>query len=139
MNEYRFEDIKLGLTESFTVEVNETMLQSFLDITGDNNPLHTDKDYAISRGFRDRVVYGMLTSSFFSTLAGVHLPGRYCLLQEVDASFHAPVYTGDTLVIAGEVIYINDTVRQVEIAASVKNQANKRVAKAKIKVGFLDE
>lgn len=80
MNEYTYEQIEIGTKESFEVSVTEEMLESFKKITGDINPLHNDAEYARSMKYEDRVVYGMLTASFLSTLAGVYLPGKRVLL-----------------------------------------------------------
>ena len=139
MNSYKFVDINVGLKESFSVRVNSEKLDQFLKISGDINPLHTDAEYSKSKGFSDRVVYGMLTSSFFSTLVGVYLPGKYCILQGVDIQFSKPVYIDDILTITGKVIYINEAYKQLEIKAVIINQDNKKVSKATIKVGVIDE
>ena len=139
MNSYKFVDINVGLEESFSVRVNSEKLDKFLTISGDINPLHTDAEYSKSKGFSDRVVYGMLTSSFFSTLVGVYLPGKYCILQGVDIQFSKPVYIDDILTITGKVSYINKAYKQVEIKAVIINQDNKKVSKATIKVGVMDE
>mgnify|MGYP001395471314 FL=1 len=139
MNSYKFVDINVGLEESFSVRVNSEKLDKFLKISGDINPLHTDAEYSKSKGFSDRVVYGMLTSSFFSTLVGVYLPGKYCILQGVDIQFSKPVYIDDILTITGKVIYINEAYKQLEIKAVIINQDNKKVSKATIKVGVMDE
>ena len=139
MNSYKFVDINLGLEESFSVRVNSEKLDKFLKISGDINPLHTDAEYSKSKGFSDRVVYGMLTSSFFSTLVGVYLPGKYCILQGVDIQFSTPVYIDDILTITGKVSYINEAYKQLEIKAVIINQDNKKVSKATIKVGVMDE
>jgi 3-hydroxybutyryl-CoA dehydratase len=139
MNEYKFSDIKVGLTESFNTKINSSMLDKFLDISNDINPLHIDKDYAKAKGFPDRVVYGLLTSSFYSTLVGVYLPGKYCILQGIDIQFSKPVYIDDKLNISGKVSYINEAYKQIEIKAIITNQDNKKVSKATIKVGVMDE
>ena len=139
MNSYKFVDINVGLEESFNVRVSSEKLDKFLKISGDINPLHTDAEYSKSKGFSDRVVYGMLTSSFFSTLVGVYLPGKYCILQGVDIQFSKPVYIDDILTITGKVIYINEAYKQLEIKAVIINQDNKKVSKATIKVGVIDE
>ena len=139
MNSYKFVDINVGLEESFSVRVNSEKLDKFLKISGDINPLHTDAEYSKSKGFSDRVVYGMLTSSFFSTLVGVYLPGKYCILQGVDIQFSKPVYIDDILTITGKVIYINEAYKQLEIKAVIINQDTKKVSKATIKVGVMDE
>ena len=52
MNEYLFSEIKLGIKHSFTVEINKDMMQKFLDISGDNNPMHLDVTYAKSKGMK---------------------------------------------------------------------------------------
>lgn len=75
MNHYTLADMKPGLTENFTVTVTQQMMDQFLAITGDCSPIHVDADYAKDRGYPGCVVYGMLGASFFSTLAGVYLPG----------------------------------------------------------------
>ena len=139
MNNYKFVDIHVGLEESFSVRVKSEKLDKFLKISGDINPLHTDTEYSKSKGFSDRVVYGMLTSSFFSTLVGVYLPGKYCLLQGIDIQFSKPVYIDDILTITGKVSYINEAYKQIEIKAIIINQDNERVSKATIKVGVMDE
>ena len=86
MNHYTLAEMTPGLTEEFTVTVTPEMMDAFRAITGDVSPIHIDADYARGRGFPGRVVYGMLGASFFSTLAGVYLPGEHCLLHGVE--FH---------------------------------------------------
>ena len=42
MNKYKFEELSVGMSESFNVTITEDMLSKFRDITGDVNPLHKD-------------------------------------------------------------------------------------------------
>jgi 3-hydroxybutyryl-CoA dehydratase len=139
MNTYKFSDIEAGLEESFEVIVDASKMDKFLDISNDINPLHVDSDYAKEKGFLNRVVYGLLTSSFYSTLVGVYLPGKYCILQGIDIQFSKPVYIDDLLKISGKVSYINEAYKRIEIKAFITNQENKKVSKATIKVGVIDE
>ena len=139
MNEYKFSDIEIGLEASFEVKIDASKMDKFLDISNDINPLHVDSNYAKEKGFPGRVVYGLLTSSFYSTLVGVHLPGKHCILQGIDIQFSKPVYIGDTLKISGKVSYINEAYKQIEIRAFITNQNNEKVSKATIKTGVLDE
>jgi 3-hydroxybutyryl-CoA dehydratase len=139
MKDYKFSEIKVGLVESFNTKVELSMMNDFLSISKDINPLHTDSDYAKEKGFFDRVAYGMLTSTFYSTLVGVYLPGKYCLLQGIDIQFSKPVYINDQLEISGTVSYINEAYKQVEIKAKIVNQKKIRVSKATIRVGMIDE
>ena len=137
MNDYTWKDLHIGLAHSFQREVTAEMMELFLRLSGDENPLHRDPAFASERGFLDRVVYGMLNASFYSTLAGVHLPGRNCLLHGVDASFLAPVYVGDVLTISGAITHLTDAFAQAQISASIENQTGEKVSKAKIRVGLI--
>jgi acyl dehydratase len=81
MNEYRWENIKIGLRHEFQAVFNDENVQVFTQISSEINPLHVDREYALSAGFPGPVLFGMLTSSFYSTLVGVYMPGKYALLQ----------------------------------------------------------
>jgi len=139
VNAYRWRDLAVGLRHEFEATITEEMMARFLRDTGDCNPLHVDAAYARQAGFKGRVAYGLLTSSLYSTLAGVHLPGKHCLLQGIDVSFLSPVYVGDTLKVSGEIAYLNDACRQAEIRAQIVNAAGVKVSRAKIKAGVLAE
>ncbi len=139
MNKYKFSDMKIGHKESFDVLVEESKMDKFLEISKDINPLHINSVYAKESGFKDRVVYGLLTSSFYSTLVGVYLPGKYCILQGIDIQFPRPVYINDKLTISGIVNYINESYKQLEIKAMIINGEGRKVSKAIIKVGMIDE
>jgi len=135
MNSFSFSDIYLGLEESFEVELDIAKFTKFLDITDDINPLHVSEEYAVAKGFKGKVVYGLLTSSFYSTLVGVYLPGKNALLQGIDIQFSKPVYIGDRLRIYGQVSYINSAYQQIEVKATITNQDLVKISKAKIKIG----
>ena len=108
MKYYDFEDLYIGLKEEFEVVLTDDKMQKFKDISGDENPLHTNEELALKKGMLGKVVYGMLTSSFYSTLVGVHLPGEKCLLQGIDIIFKKPVYLNEKLKVVGEIKYINE-------------------------------
>lgn len=138
MNEYTYEEITVGQKESFEVTVTDEMMASFCAITGDINPLHNDSDYAVSKGHPGRVVYGMLTGSLLSTLAGVYLPGKRSLIQEVKIKFSKPVYIGDTLTIEGVVEEKHDSYSLIIIKVTIKNQKGEKVCRARMQVGVED-
>jgi 3-hydroxybutyryl-CoA dehydratase len=137
LNEYRWQDLAVGVKHEFEATITEGMMERFLRDTGDHNPLHVDAPYAERNGFRGRVVYGLLTSSLYSTLAGVYLPGKYCLLHGIDVQFLRPVFVGDRLNISGEIAYLNEACRQAHINAHIVNGHGEKVSKARIRVGVL--
>ncbi len=137
MNRFTYEELTVGQTAEFSREITTEMMDKFCEISGDVNPLHKEESFAKDKGYPGRVVYGMLTSSMYSCLGGVYIPGENCLLQSVHADFLAPVFIGDTLTCTGKIVEKNDSVRQVVIKAVIRNQDGKKVSRAKIEAGVL--
>lgn len=138
MNHYRYEDLQVGQEENFSVQISAEMLNDFKKITNDINPLHNDEEFAKVHHYDGRVAYGMLTSSFLSTLAGVYLPGEFCLIQSVEVKFVKPVYIGDTLQVSGIVDELHDTVKQIVLKVCISNQNGIKVLRGKMKLGVLE-
>ena len=138
MNEYTIKDIEIGLKASFTKKITKEMEDSFRVITGDDNPLHKDDEFAREVGggkFNSHASFGMLTAAFYSTMAGMYLPGKYSLIHSFEEiSFMKPVYIGDELTIAGEVIDKIEDLSLIVLKVTVRNQDNKLVSRAKMKV-----
>lgn len=139
MNCYKWEELKVGLTESFEILINDAKMKAFCEMTGDMNPLHSDEEFAKKQGYPLKVGFGMLTASFLSTLAGVYLPGERSLIHAVDIKFVRPVFPGDCLTVTGRVEELNDTVRQIVLKVVIVNQMQEKVLRGKMKVGLLDE
>ena len=127
MNNYKFDELTVGMTESFKVTITEAMLDAFKGITGDVNPLHNDEEFAKAKGHPGRVAYGMLTASFLSTLAGVYIPGERSLIQQVETKFAKPVYIGDELTVTGEITELVESVQRLELKVTITNQDGKKV------------
>jgi len=125
------------MKEGFDEIVTQRKMNLFRELSNDTNPLHCDANYARDNNFKDVLVYGMLTSSFYSKLAGVYLPGKHCILQGIKIKFKNPVFVGDPLRIMGEIIYLQEAYKQVEIKASIVNIDNKVCSKATINAGLL--
>lgn len=138
MNHYKIQELAPGMEACFSVTITGEMLEKFLEISGDDNPLHTDAAFARAKGYPGRVAYGMLTASFYSTLAGVYLPGEHCLQWEVDSKFTAPVFAGDELDVYGKVAEVNESLGFIRLKARIKNQEGKTVSKAVITAGVND-
>lgn len=138
MNIYTYDEINIGMKESFTVTVTEEDRDKFREITGDINPLHNDPEYAKSMGHDKCVAYGMLTAAYLSTLAGVYIPGKNSLIQKTEVSFRKPVYVGDKLTVYGEVADKNDTFKLLELKVEIKNQDGVKVAKGKMEVAVAE-
>ena len=101
--------------------------------------MHNDESFAVSKGFKGRVAYGHLTTSFFSTLAGVYLPGENCPIREVSYKFMKPVYIGDKLLVVGEVSEIDDRTKEVFLKGRIYRKSDdEMLVRGKMIVGILE-
>jgi len=137
MHTYTLSELRIGQTESFDVSITQHMIDAFYEVTGDENPLHRDPQHAAEWGFSSCVSYGLLTASFLSTLAGVYLPGKYCVLHGVEIEFVKPVFEGDELHIEGTVDQISEAVRRIVVRTVITNQRGEKVLRGKTKAGVL--
>jgi acyl dehydratase len=136
LNEYTFEEIKLGMKESFEVNITESMENDFAKITGNYNPLATDNEYAATTNYKKRICPGMFTASFFSRLTGMHLPGKYALVYSQSLNFVNICYIGDQITVEGEVIEKNDATKLITINTVITNQDGKKLIYGKALVTF---
>lgn len=136
MNEYRWSDLTIGMNYVFEASFSEDAIEAFAKLSGDTNPLHVDRDYAVAAGFPGPVLFGMLTSSLYSRLVGVHLPGKYSLLQGIDLDFNTPCHVLEPLIVRGEIVFLTEAYHRMEIKASIRKANGKLVSKALIRAGF---
>ena len=99
--------IKIGQATKFLKLISEEDIKNFARLTGDNNPIHLDDQYAKNTIFKKRIAHGMLTASFISTAIATKLPGPGSVYLDQSLKFLAPVYIGDKICILIRVIKKN--------------------------------
>jgi 3-hydroxybutyryl-CoA dehydratase len=94
---YCIEDLRLGQSAVFAKTVTEADIVLFAGVTGDQNPVHLNEDFAAGTVFKGRVAHGMLSVGFISAAIGTRLPGPGCIYLSQTLRFRAPVRAGDTV------------------------------------------
>jgi 3-hydroxybutyryl-CoA dehydratase len=94
---YYIEDLKPGMSESFTKTVTERDIELFGEVSGDVNPVHFDEEFAKGTIFKGRIAHGVLSSSYISTVLGMKMPGPGTIFMSLTTRFKAPVRIGDTV------------------------------------------
>jgi 3-hydroxybutyryl-CoA dehydratase len=94
---YCIEDLRIGMEAEHERVVTGNDIEVFAELSGDDNPLHLDADFAARSPFKARIAHGMLTASFISTVLGTKLPGYGCIYLSQTLRFKAPVKIGDTV------------------------------------------
>ena len=91
--------VKIGDSITKTIHVTEKKVEDFARVSGDNNPLHLDDNFASNTRFRKRVVQGMLLAGFLSSVIANDMPGPGTIYLEQNIRFTSPLYIGENLII----------------------------------------
>jgi acyl dehydratase len=118
------EEIKIGMTVSYSQTITDADIKDFAGISGDRNPVHLDAEYAKNSRFEKRIAHGMMTASYFSALFGTKIPGKGCVYTYQSLKFKKPVYLGDTVTAIVEVKNVDLDKRRVlfQTLCKVKNK-----------------
>jgi len=131
MKNYSINSLKKNQKISKIWNVKKMDCQNFIRLSGDTNPIHSNFNYAISKGYKNIIAPGFLLGSKVSGIIGTFLPGKRCLLLEEKLIFKSPIYPGDILRIE---ILVKDLNKSLSVVALKVNVTKKRL---KISVGEL--
>ena len=125
------DSISVGEKITHSITITEKMHNDFMNFSGDNSPIHSDKGFALSNGYQDRLGYAFLLTCVLSKIYGTIFPGgsELCLKQECD--FPNLYYIGDKLEFQIEVINKNEELKLLTVMTVVKNQEGKVVFRGK--------
>ncbi len=124
-SEHNFDDLFVGQKITFSKKIDESLLNDFAKISGDFNPLHMNREYAITTKFGKRVCHGMLLASFFSQLIGMYLPGKNSLYFSQTLNFRNPCFIDDEITIEGEISEKKSSTKLITMKTTIHNQTKK--------------
>lgn len=127
MSGYSIDEIFLGMKKSVSKTISESDVYAYAGIIGDINPVHVNAEYAKTTRFGERIVHGMLTASFFSTIVGMLIPGADAIYLGQTCKFLLPVKYGDTITAQGEVTKIIVEKRIAYMRTTIVNQRGELV------------
>ncbi len=132
----KFSEIKLGDSAEISHSITAEDISRFVTLSGDDNRLHIDKEYASQTYLKQPVAHGMLGASFISTIIGTKLPGDGALWMAQQLNFLKPARVGDCLTIRAEVIRKHERDEVIELSTDIFNQHNELLTNgfAKVKV-----
>ena len=135
----KYEDIYIGQKETLSHQVTQTDIEKFVDLSGDDNKLHVNKEFAAKTSFKKPVVHGMIGASFISTIIGTKIPGDGALWFSQTLEFLLPVRVGDEITVIAEVTKKIDRDRTIELNVEIQNQNRQVVTRGVSKVKVLEE
>lgn len=134
----KYDKIKIGDVAKLSHTITQQDIDHFVELTGDDNKLHIDADYAETTVFKKPVAHGMLGASFISTIIGTKLPGDGALWFAQNLEFILPVRVGDTITVVAEVLKKYDRDNIVELKTDIFNQHKQTVTTGVAKVKIIE-
>ena len=119
MKRLKFIDLDVGDVISFERILLDDDIQRFVKLSGDENPLHIDKDYGKLSIFGNNIVHGMLLASLFSKVVGMYLGENIIYLSQT-LEFRKPAFVGDHIVIEGLVRSKSDSTKIIVLETTIK-------------------
>lgn len=119
--------IKIGDTYEDVVTFTPAMVQMFIELTGDNNPIHTEANTALGKelGCSSPVVHGMLAASMFGKVLGMTFPGEGTINLERSFIFVRPVFVGQTYTMTFKVKEIDSESHTAILRCRMKDKDGK--------------
>ena len=135
----KYDEILVGTKEKLVHSITQSDIEKFVDLTGDDNKLHLDKEFASKTSFKKPVVHGMISASFISTVIGTKLPGDGALWFSQTLEFLLPVRIGDVITVIAEVVKKYDRDHIIELNVEILNQNRQVVTRGVSKVKVIEQ
>lgn len=88
---HTFDSLKIGDSHKVTRFVSSDDVQVFADLTGDDNPIHVDPEYALDTRFGKPIAHGVLLLGIISKVLGRDFPGHGSIAVALSCRFLRPV------------------------------------------------
>ncbi len=113
----------MRLTTGFTVSETKVFTQADFDefarLSGDDNPIHVDPEFAARTKFGRTVAHGMLLYGTICGLLSRHFPGAVQVEQNL--MFPAPTFTGDEMSIVAEITAVHPQTNRIHLKTTITN------------------
>lgn len=116
--------------------VSNEVYSGFIQLFKDKNPLHTDENFAMDKGFKGMVMHGNILNGFLSYFIGECLPSKNVIIHSQYIQFNHAVYLNDELQFNATIIGVYPSVNAIEFKYDFTNREAKKVAKGKFQIGL---
>ncbi|MFZ5718476.1 MAG: MaoC family dehydratase [Pseudomonadota bacterium] len=118
MQGFYFDELTVGQTAEMSRVVGAADIEAFAEVSGDNNPVHLDEEYARTTTFGERIAHGMLSAAYISAILGTKLPGPGAIYLSQTLRFRRPVKIGDLVVARVTVTELDEAKGRATLATS---------------------
>ena len=116
----RFRDFYEGKSFFTKRVITTAMVDSFAELTGDKNPVHTDEEFAKNTRFGRRIAHGMLSVGIISAILGNDFPGPGSIYMRQEVKFLKPIFLEEEVKITIEILEKNEEKKRLLVRTTVE-------------------
>ncbi len=113
--------IVVGDTYEKVFSFSQNQVNKFAEVTGDNNPIHVDAEYAAETVYKKPIIHGFLGGSVISKILGTEFPGEGTVYLNQNLGFRRPMYPDVQYKVILKVTEINESRHRALIETKVIN------------------
>jgi acyl dehydratase len=132
-----YTDFQVGDKASVKRAFSEDEVIKFSESSGDENPIHFDKEYALKSRFKKRIVQGPFVASIFGGLLGSELPGPGTIYINQTTNFLAPVFIDERINVQVEIIELREDKPIITLRTWAEKESGEIVIDGKATVYFI--
>ena len=106
---------------------SQEQVNQFAEVTGDNNPLHLDEEYASTTMFKRPIMHGFLGGSVFSKIFGTLFPGEGTIYMNQTMNFMRPMFVDTEYEAVMTITEINREKNRAKVQTDVLDKATGKV------------
>ncbi len=120
-------EFTLHATHTHVFRFSQVEVEAFARVTGDNNPLHLDADFAAQTPFKRPIIHGMLGASIFTKVLGTEFPGFGSVYMSQTIDFLRPMFVDTDYEATFTVQTINPDKHTAEISCEIRDRQTGKV------------
>ena len=117
----------LDAVHRYSFRFSQADVIDFARVTGDNNPLHLDADFAAQTPFKRPIIHGMLGASVFTKVLGTEFPGYGSVYLGQTLEFLRPMFVDTDYEATFTVKAVNADKHSAEILCEIRDVQTKKV------------
>ena len=131
------ENFQLGDLFQYKFDITQELVDKFVSLSNDKNPLHIDDEFAKEKGFKSKVVQGNLQNCFISYFIGMCLPSKHVMILSQTINYKNPVFINDNIHLTSKIVGIFSSVGVIEFKYKFKNQSDQIISTGKINIKLI--
>lgn len=120
-------EARVGASFSHIFKFTQADVVEFARVTGDNNPLHLDAEYAATTPFKRPIIHGMLGASVFTKVLGTEFPGYGSVYVKQTLEFMRPMFVDTEYKAVFTILNINKEKHIADISSEIFDATTNKI------------